>query len=122
MASSTLTLADYAAVSTTFTLRGVAMDEARYIDTNTSLQEPRAMAVRHSIPAAGSSANDRSYVTWNRTKLDANGIAKTISIKLEVSRPRTDVLTEADVLEGLGHLVSFLTEARATTLVEGICP
>lgn len=95
---------------------------ASYIDTSTSLAQPRMLEVTHDLKAPGADGNDRHQVMVRYTKINAQGKVRHLSASVVLSVPRDACFTDADVLDVVVNGTSFLTEARISALADGIVP
>jgi len=122
MASNTIALNDHAAVSNSFSLQGNTQTEAKYIDPDSTLAAPLGFSVKHSVPPIGSKANNRHTVTFFDVDILSDGGTAVGSVKVEISVPRSSTWTEVQTRALVGYAVSYLTDARVQTLIDGITP
>lgn len=124
MASTTFSV-NNGAVTTgtkTFTLQGQTVTEASYIDTTSNLSEPRMAVVSFDLKPIGARGNNRVNVSFKRVKLDASGVAHVLSGTFQLSIPKTTVFSDTDVVDVALNCATYITEARVTSMIDGIVP
>jgi len=122
MASTTFVVNNGAAVAKTFTLQSQDLKTASYINTESSLSAPQVAVISHDLKPTGAKGNDRHNVSFKTTLLDSVGVAHTISCSLQLSVPRSAVVTDALVLDAVRFTTNYLTDARVASLGDGVTP
>jgi hypothetical protein len=111
-----LVLDDVSGDDVTYRLTTRQADGSKRIDIATTLSEPAFLTIRHSQTGKGSDTVDRHLVQFTRTKMDVNGVPRTLTVNLTISVPRTSVITSTIVNDQVANLIDFLMSGGLTTL------
>lgn len=86
------------------------------IDIATTLQEPAFLRIRHQTTGKGGDAVDRHLVQFERTKLDANGTPRTLTVNFTMAVPRSTAITSALVQDQVMNLLDLLASGGLASL------
>lgn len=114
--TSDLVLDDVSGDDVTYRLTSTDAGGSKRIDIATTLQEPAFLSIRHSLTGKGADAVDRHLVQFTRTKTDANGIPRTLTVNFTMAVPRSSVITAALVADQVQNLLDLLSSGALTTL------
>jgi hypothetical protein len=111
-----LVLDDVSGDDVTYRITGRDASGSKRIDIATTLSEPAFLAMRHSSNGKGADTVDRHLVQFTRTKLDANGIPRTLTVNFTLSVPRNAVITSTVIADQVMNLLDLLASGGLTTL------
>lgn len=86
-----------------------------WIDISTNLTEPGRMRILHSSSGKGTETVDRHLVQLARTKLDANGVPRVLTLNFTLSVPRSTVISNQIVYDAVANLLDLLSDGGLTT-------
>jgi hypothetical protein len=106
-----------------YSLQGSSSNGASYIDTTSSLAQPRTIKVVHSIKPIGQQGSDRHTVTAQSVVLDTVGNAHVMSASLTWTVPRSSAATETLSQDVLAAALNYLQLTDiSSALIDGRIP
>jgi hypothetical protein len=111
-----LVLDDASGDDITYRLTSRQADGSKRIDIATTLSEPAFLVIKHNQTGKGADTIDRHLVQFTRTKLDTNGVPRTLTVNLTVAVPRSSVMTSTVVNDQISNLLDLIMSGGFTTL------
>lgn len=115
--SSSIVIADHAAVNKTFVGQAPIVGGSNRLDSSTNLATPRTMSIRHSANGKGSSATDRHLVQFQVTKADVNGNPSYGTVNVTIALGRSGAVVASDILDLIAFAKNFLSDANVASLL-----
>lgn len=88
------------------------------IDPAKPHNEPRTLAIRHTVQGKGATLADRHNMVFSETVKDGGSVSSTGQISLTAVSPRTGGVTEQHLVDLAANLVSFLTAGAVTSIAD----
>lgn len=95
----------------TFSSRSVG----NWIDTSSTMLEPRTLSVKHTVSGKDSAAVDRHLIQLAHRKMNTSGAPKDLIVNLTVAVPRDSVVTTAMVEDAIANIVSLVCNHAFST-------
>lgn len=115
----TITLDNADGVDVVFKRTRNTADGATYIDQSTTLVNPYALSVKHSVAGKGSEMVDRHLFQLQRTVINSSGQTRNITVNLTMAVPRDTAVTTTMIHDMVNNLIDFMSDgvlnALATT-------
>jgi excinuclease UvrABC ATPase subunit len=116
MISYPLTLKDVANADVVFDSIIVNGTSTVSVDVASSDAEPRKLKISHSVEGKSSTTRNAHLISFEKVKLDSQGVAQTLTVNLTVKKPRSSVFSVTDAADLLRMLFDFLTSSTAPTV------
>lgn len=113
--ASPLTLDDAAGNAKSFQRLSTVAGGSDWIRTDTNLNEPVRLAIKHTQSGSGSNIVDRHLVQLTMTKIDGAGLPRTVTVNLTIQFPRTSAISNANVKDIVAHAVNAVTDNQLSS-------
>jgi hypothetical protein len=121
MPTNSITIPDSSAVDNTFILQDQSKGLTKYIDPDTSLVTPLGLSIEHTVKPAGQPGTDRHIVKAYQTFIDANGVAATAVVSIQLSVPRHGSVSDTVIKDLWAYAAGYVNITdNVKRLVDGI--
>lgn len=100
-----------------YALRAADLNRSEFSVAGLTLPVEQKLAVSHE---KGKASEQRHLIRFDRTAVDAYGVAATVSVYLVIVRPANTAITNAIVLEEVNRMVDFLIEGGSNANVVAV--
>jgi hypothetical protein len=100
-----------------YALRAADLQRSEFSVAGLTLPVEQKLTVSHDT---GKSGEQRHLVRFDRTAVDAYGVAATVSVYTVIVRPSNTAITNAIILEEVNRMVDFLIEGGSNANVTAV--